>query len=98
MEDVSTTRFRYPLPPPSLQGRPASPAPRPPPCPPPALAPGVAYSSMTLPGSHITPCSVPLAGAVGGPSFTVLDALRMAAEVQSQADVRNLASQVLGWL
>lgn len=54
-------------------------------------------AELVLPGSHVTPCGGDLAWEAG-PVFSPLDALAQGAKAASQADVRRLAAQVVGWL
>lgn len=54
-------------------------------------------TSVTLPGTHITPCGGDVAWQVGR-SFSAVDAVALGVKAVVQADIRRLGDRLIGWL
>jgi len=63
-----------------------------------AANPPGSVTSVTLPGSHVTPCGGDLRWQTDSTYFTPLDAVVMLSKVQGQADIRRLAATVVQFL
>ena len=57
----------------------------------------VGTTSVTLPGTHITPCGGDVAWQVGR-SFSAVDAVALGVKAVVQADGRRLGDRLIGWL